>query len=107
MTAHYFSDISEYLGIISWFVVLISAKLSHVSARKKLTRSQVIANIVYGIVGGIMAYFGTMSFKDNIRIIATGVGVLGGDIMVSYIIDNTKPIMESVGRTVLRFIKKK
>ena len=107
MTEKYFEAISQYLGIICWFAILIAAKLSHVSARKKLTRAQVLGNIVYGIVGGTMAYLGTASFKENIRVIAAGVGVLGGDMMVSYIIDNAKPTMEIIGKAITRLLKKK
>lgn len=103
----YFEALSSYFGIIAWFVILIAAKISHVSTRKKLTRSQLIANILYSIIGGIMSYFGTITFQQNIRVIAVAFGVLAGDVLVAWIPDNAKGIFDAAGDVIKKWLVKK
>lgn len=106
MTKMYFEILADYIGTISWFVVLIAAKLSHINVRKKLTKGEVFMNIIYCIVGGMFAYYGTISFQKNFRFIAMGLGVLSGDILVSWIVDNVKSYLDLAGSGVKAIINK-
>jgi len=107
MTDKYFEILSSYLGIITWFIILIAAKISHVATRKKLTRSQLVANILYALIGGVLAFFGTATLQQNIRIIAVGVGVLAGDVIVEWIPSNFKGLLDTAGTVVKKWLSKK
>jgi len=107
MITKYFEAISTYFGLIAWFIILIAAKISHISTRKRLTRSQLIANILYSIIGGILSYFGTVSFQYNIRVIAVACGVLAGDVLVAWIPDNAKGFLDTLGEIGKKWLSKK
>lgn len=107
MTEKYFEILSTYIGMVTWFVILIAAKISHVATRKKLTRGQLIANILYALIGGIGAYFGTISFQYNFRVIAVAVGVLAGDVIVEWIPTNFKGLLDTFGEVVKKWLSKK
>lgn len=107
MGLNYFNILSEYIGIVLWFVILVAAKLSHISTRKKLTKTEYWTNIIYCVVGGIMAYYGTFTFRSQIRIIALGVGVLAGDTIIKWIMDSVEDISKTVTATIKKYIKKK
>lgn len=107
MTEKYFEAIANYTGIVAWFIILIAAKLSHVASKKKLTKWQVVANILYALIGGIMAYFGTSTFNGNIRVIAVGFGVLAGDILVAWIPKNADGFFDALGELVKKYLHRK
>lgn len=107
MGLNYFNILSEYIGIVLWFVILVAAKLSHISTRKKLTKTEYWTNIIYCVVGGIMAYYGTFTFRSQIRVIALGVGVLAGDTIIKWIMDSVEDISKTVTATIKKYIKKK
>lgn len=107
MVTKYFEAISSYFGIIAWFIILIAAKISHVSTRKKLTRSQLVANILYSIIGGVMSYFASIGFQHNIRMIAVACGVLAGDVLVGWIPNNAESILDAVGDVAKKWLQKK
>lgn len=107
MREKYFELVVEYFSVIVWFIVCIAAKLSQVSSRKKLTKMEVFKHIIYGIVGGVFAYYGTISFRHNFRVIALGVGVLAGDILVNWVMDNTRSLLDVIGEVIKKWIKRK
>lgn len=72
-----------------------------------MTRGQVVMNIIYGIVGGVMAYFGAAAFNYNIRIITTGIGVLAGDVLVSCVPKNAESFLDTVGEFAKKWISRK
>lgn len=101
----YFTLISEYIGIVTWFLILIAAKIG--SLGKKLTTEDKINNILYCIVGGVMAYFGTFAFKWQLRVIAVGIGCMAGDVLIKWLPANMKENLELLGRLIKALIKKK
>lgn len=107
MTEKYFEAVSQYLGLIAWFTILIAGKVSHVMSKRKLTRSQIFGNILYALIGGIMAYFGTSSFNTNIRVIAVGFGVMAGDILVAWIPKNADGFFDTIGEIIKKYLNKK
>lgn len=64
-------------------------------------------NIIYGIVGGVMAYFGAAAFNYNIRIITTGIGVLAGDVLVSWVPKNAEGFLDTLGEFAKKWMKRK
>jgi hypothetical protein len=54
-----------------------------------------------------MAYFGTSTFSNNIRIIAVGFGCLSGDILVGWIPKNADGLFDSIGQVVKKYFEKK
>lgn len=107
ISAEYYKILTEYVGIVSWFIILVAAKLSHISTRKKLTQPEVLRNVIYCVVGGIIAYYGTFTFRSQIRIIALGVGVLAGDTLVKWIMDSMEDLLKTVTASIKKYIKKK
>lgn len=107
MGINYFNILTEYVGIVSWFVILIAAKLSHISTRKKLTKTEFVSNVIYCVIGGIIAYYGTFTFRSQIRVIALGVGVLAGDTLIKWIMDSMDDILKTVTSSIKKYIKKK
>jgi len=100
-----YANFSHYFGLISWFIILICAKLSHINTRKKLKKTHLLPNVIYGIVGGVFAYFSTATFQHNLQVVAIGFGVLGGDVLVGWIIDKTKYYLDILGVSLEKFLK--
>lgn len=103
----HFIEVTDYLGIIAWFVVVIAAKMSLLMKNKKLSKQEIISNILYCLVGGVMAYLGTFSFKYQFRYIAAGIGCLAGDVLIGWLPDNVKEWLQLVGTGIKTFIKNK
>lgn len=107
MAEKYFDILSSYFALIVWFAVLISAKISQLSAKKKLSRGQFVSNVLYAFIGGVLAYFGTNGFQQNIRVIAVAFGVLSGDVIVGWIPKNAESFLESLKDIITKYLQKK
>lgn len=107
MSDKYFEILSTYIGTVTWFIILIAAKISHISTRKKLTREQLVSNILYALIGGVLGYWLTFAYQKNIRVIAIAIGVLGGDVIVAWIPDNLKGFLDTMGDIFKKWLTRK
>lgn len=107
MSKEYYALASQYIGIVVWFALLIAGKIAILNKNKRLTNRENISNIIYCIIGGVMAYFGTFSFQYHLKVIAVGIGVMAGDVLVSWLPSNVKEWLELVGQAIKSWIRRK
>lgn len=107
LTQNHFELLADYLTTVVWFLVCVLAKLSHINQRKKLTTGKIWMIVFSGVVGGVFAYYGTVKFSKEFRAISMGLGVLAGDILITWVLDNARGKLDTFGAWLESWIKRK